>query len=110
MFTPKENYLRLLCGEIPEYIPSMLEPFQEVIELDPGLLTPVFLPNGPQYSPWGVKFVGSPDNFFGAIPEPNNFILKDIRKWRDVIKNPDVFDIDWETMIRKKREAGTQIK
>ena len=39
------------------------------------------------------------------MPEPGNFILKDIRDWRDVIKAPDLSDIDWEQLAKKDLAA-----
>lgn len=107
MLTPKENYLTILRGELPEWIPAFYEPYMVMLEKDPGFGTPIMAPAGPLYSPWGVKFVGSgPENNYGAIPEPGNFILKDIRRWRDVIHNPDLSHVDWERMLTKKL-AGT---
>ncbi len=95
----------MLRGEIPEYVPSYFEPAVEMIG-GPALefSTPICAPNGPVYSPWGVKFVGSAENNYGAIPEPNNFILHDITKWRDVIKNPSLQGIDWERRFKKAME------
>jgi hypothetical protein len=107
MITPKENYLMMLRGEIPDYIPSFFEPSVDMLN-GPELAEfsmPVYAPNGPEWSPWGVKYVGSPENNFGAIPEPGNFILKDITKWRDVIKNPSLKDVDWEGRFQKVLEG-----
>jgi hypothetical protein len=36
---------------------------------------------------------------------PGKFILTDIRKWRDVIKTPDISGIDWEATAKKDIEA-----
>jgi hypothetical protein len=108
MLKPKDNYLKTLRGEVPDYPPSMYEPYTDMLLTpDPNAPrfrnfgTPINAPNGPEYSPWGVRFVGSPENNFGAIPEPGFIILDDITKWRDVIKNPDITDVDWEDYFRK---------
>ena len=45
MLTPKENYLRMLRGEIPEYVPSMYEKRRGNYTED--FLTPQSAPNGP---------------------------------------------------------------
>jgi hypothetical protein len=103
MLTPKENYLMVLSGEIPEYVPSHFEPYNDILWND-DFGTPVFAPDGPKYSPWGVKYVGTGEIGGGAIPEPNNFILSDIRKWRDVIKNPDINSVDFESYYKKETE------
>ena len=99
MISTKENYLMMLRGEIPEYVPSYFDPNMSVMVSENKFGTPIYAPDGPVYSPWGVKFIGSHDNNDGAIPEPNNFILTDITKWRDVIKNPDLSHVDWEHEI-----------
>jgi hypothetical protein len=39
-----------------------------------------------------------------ALPVPNKFILDDITKWRDIVKAPDISDIDWEAMAKKGLE------
>ncbi len=102
--TPKENYRRVLLGEEPEYLPSYYERFSDMV-MD-QMLTPIILPDGPAYSPWGVKYVGNKEANFGAIPEPGNFILDDITKWRDVIKNPDMSNFDWEAHFKDPKILG----
>ena len=97
---PKENYLTMLRGEIPEYIPSMYE--QRVGRFTEDLLTPTYCPNGPIITSFGVKYVGSPDLFNGAMPEPGFILLDDITKGRDVIKAPDLSDFDWEKYYHDK--------
>ena len=104
MLSPKENYLKVLRGEIPEFLPSYFEPAAEVLPPD-GMGVPVFAPDGPVYSPWGVKYVGSADINNGAIPEPGNFLVKDILKWRDTVKNPDLSNFDFEKLYTKSLEG-----
>lgn len=102
--TARENYLMLLRGEIPEYLPSIADSCIEGAKTN--LLTPIAAPDGPVFSPWGVKFVGSPDNNFGAMPEPGFILLDDITKWRDVIHNPDLSQMDWEAFYRDPAVFG----
>jgi len=94
--TAKENYLMLMRGEIPEYVPAnFLEPCAEVVRDDQ--LTPNNCPGGkPVKTVWGVTYVGSADLMNGAMPKPGEILLDDITKWRDVIKNPDNSHRDWE--------------
>ena len=98
--TPKENYLTMLRGEIPEYIPSMYE--ERAGRFDEELLTPVYAPNGPVVTSLGVTYVGSPSLNNGAMPKPGVILLEDITKWRDVIHAPDLSDFDWEDYYTKK--------
>lgn len=98
--TPKENYMRMLAGQVPDWVPSYFIPGTDM--LSEALTTPISAPPGVTlYSPWGVPFIGSENNQNGAIPKPGHFILDDITKWRDVIKNPDLSGIDWEAKYKK---------
>ena len=97
--TEKENYLRVMNGEIPEYVPKSLwmacgvRPSGLNRMPDPGVLEFKDLL-------FGIPMVMEPNS--GPIPKPNDFILDDIRKWRDVIKRPKIMDeIDWEAMAKK---------
>lgn len=104
--TPKENYMRLTRGECPEYVPiyTMMQipgmPPVAAAMHSPSLLGAFRGPQG-GIDPWGVKYVTSESTNNGAIPEPNNFILDDITKWRDVLKKPDYSGVDWEAMAKK---------
>jgi hypothetical protein len=40
----------------------------------------------------------------GAMPAPGKIILDDITKWRDVIKNPDTSQRDWEGYYKKQTD------
>ena len=93
--TQKENYMRMINGEIPEFIPA---PFIQSYSrpIDEELLTPQSCPNGPITTVYGVIYVGSANMNNGALPKPGHIILDDITKWRDVIKNPDLTGRDWE--------------
>ena len=96
----KENYLTLLRGEIPEYVPSMFEPRSGRITEE--WLTPVYAPDGPVVTALGVTYVGSPDLNNGAMPKPGCIILEDVTKWRDVIHAPDLSHVDWEKYYTDK--------
>ena len=71
----KENYLTMLRGEIPEYVPSMFEPRMAFYTEE--WLTPVYAPNGPVVTKLGVTYVGSPDNNFGAMPKPGDVLREE---------------------------------
>jgi hypothetical protein len=93
--TPKENYLRTLNGDTPEFVPSMFYPHMKPIREE--LLTPNNLPDGePFVTSLGVTYVASPELNFGAMPAPNIHIISDILKWRDQLKIRDVTGRDWE--------------
>ena len=112
MLTEKENYLKLLGGEQPDWVPhytfvpvpgSTMPVATHMHE--PPILIPHRVNNGgPDI--WGVNYVPTYETGEALIPEPNNFILTDIRRWRDVIKAPDVSGIDWEAMVKKHIEMS----
>ena len=100
--TEKENYLRTLSGEIPEYVPNyrmmewMLWPEPVSLPFGKGEFTDFF----------GVVCVTEFTANNASIPKPGEFILDDIRKWRDVIKRPPILnEIDWEKTAKKELDA-----
>jgi len=102
--TAKENYLQVLRGEIPDRIPSMFfEPYSQMIIEDQ--IAPVSAPDGPVMTVYGVEYVGSKEINNGAMPAPGKILLHDIRKWRDVIKNPDNSHRDWEGYYKKQTDT-----
>jgi len=99
--TPYENYLRMLRGEMPEYVPTMMDGGGMFIQMEyskgwrPPLGTSV--PGEIWYDMWGVPWVSEWNASNGSLPAPGQFILEDITKWRDVIKKPALLEnIDWE--------------
>ncbi|MDR1590287.1 MAG: veratrol--corrinoid protein metyltransferase [Oscillospiraceae bacterium] len=101
--TPKENYIRVLDGKIPEYIPSFYDPYMQGIVEE--MIAPVSAPDGPITTVYGVEYVGSKEIMNGAMPAPGKIILDDITKWRDVIKNPDTSHRDWEGYYKKQTDT-----
>ena len=95
MLKPKENYLRTLSGEMPEYAPSRFDPYMKPFPEE--LLTPNNLPDGKPYvTSLGVTYVGCKEANNGAMPMPGKVVIDDITKWRDQLKIRDVSDRDWE--------------
>lgn len=106
----KDNFLRLLKGEMPESVPIHTMGFDGFNGETPYKIVGPFLFDETRLTPvpggrtdiWGVRLVTNAETSFGCIPEPGNFILKDITKWRDVVKAPEMPDnIDWEMMAKK---------
>ena len=100
MLSVKENYLRVLRGEVPEYVPKTSEAI--------GLQRPAILygdrrgPTGKDI--FGVEWTKEGSSIDAELPRNDYYILDDICKWRDVIKFPDFSDVDWETMAKKDKE------
>jgi hypothetical protein len=113
--TPKENYLRLAKGELPEYVPIYTMGFpgyngEAVCKIigpsffDETHITPA--PTG-RRDIWGVNYIANLETNFACIPEPNNFILEDITRWREVIKKPVLPEhIDWEKLAKADCEKA----
>jgi hypothetical protein len=105
--TQKENFLRVATGQMPEYVPIStfgmpgVEPLMTMA--DPCILGDFRGPGG-GIDPWGVTFVTGEEIDFAALPKPNDFILTDVTKWRDVIKAPDYSGFDWEAAARNDRQ------
>ena len=109
-----EQYLAVLNGEVPKWVPRMgmgPDPFSTKPANSRGLFSTV-IPMGQRRDDgkftdmWGVTYVPTVETGGMSLPEPGNFILDDIRKWRDVIKAPDLSDVDWEAQCKKDLEAG----
>ena len=100
--TPRENYLRMLNHEIPEYVPSSYDNFRDMVSEE--LLTPVFAPGGKVITSFGVEYLGSPEFGYGATPNPNKIICPDITEWDKYIIKPDVSNRDWEAYYKPQEE------
>ena len=117
--TPKENFIKVMHHEIPESIPVGGMGFRgyngerPYAIVGPSILDTYDLTNsGPMsyYDPFGLRWVGNAESMNGRMPDVSDPMLKDITKWRDVIKAPDIDlnSIDWES-IAKKDIANSEV-
>ncbi len=99
--TEKENWKRMHEGQMPAFLPkydmmnwnvmcSLMMGGGDKKMGDGKTFTDIF----------GVEFVPTKETAGGPIPVPGKFILDDIRKWRDVIRVPDLSNIDWEALAK----------
>ena len=101
--TEKENFLRMLSGEMPEFVPHYNM-------MGWGLRSSVRFSKGPEIgggfvSDYGVEFTPVSAAGGAALPTPGKFILKEIEDWPNVIHNPTIpNDIDWEAAAKKDTE------
>lgn len=108
--TPKENYLMLGRGEMPEYVPFYTMMGTEfkgeapVKTLSPRVFPQNHFQDG-GYDMWGVRYKAD-ENTGATLPEPNNFMLEDIADWEKVIKFPEMPDFDYEMMYKKDLAAS----
>jgi len=96
MLSAKENFMRALSGEVPEYIPR----YSIFYSVRPSFLRGDRV-NGVGKDIFGVEWTNEGSAVDAALPKPDDFILDDIRNWRDVIKFPDFSTIDWAEMAKK---------
>ena len=102
--TEKENMMMFMRGEQPAWVPRytlLPDPYSKhapsMMAVTPGFMNERKTPEG-GFDIWGVEFITAEGTSNAPIPVPNQFILKDITKWRDVVKAPDISGIDWEKM------------
>ncbi len=96
--TEKENWKRMHKGEMPEFLPRYdIGGWNAFCSALMGKRNP----DGSGVDMYGVEQVPTAEKDGTAVPKPGAYILDDIRKWRDVIKVPDLSNIDWEAQAKK---------
>ena len=96
MLSERENFLRALSGEVPEYVPRY--------NIFWGVRSSIFVGdrvNGVGKDIFGVEWTNEGSAFEAALPRNDVFLLDDIRRWRDVIKFPDFSYVNWEEVAKK---------
>jgi len=107
LITNKENFLMLMHGQIPAFLPKYDligwrmggNPFGGKTE------------DGYNKDEFGIVYQPTEDGLGGALPKIDFVLLDDITRWRDVIKAPDVDSIDWERFAKEqmsKRDTVTE--
>ena len=100
-----------LRGEQPEWVPvysfgpmpGQTRPCTSCM-LEPLILSEFRFKGGGKDC-WGVTYVPTKETGGALLPKPDEFILDDIRHWRDVIKAPSLDGVDWEAMAKKQLEG-----
>jgi len=102
MLSTRDNLLLLLNHEIPEYIPDY-DIFWGIMG-SPNFRFKIDNMDGSGVDWYGVEWVIENNPTKAALPKTWDFILTDITKWRDVIKNPDFSDFDWAAAAKGFRD------
>ncbi len=108
----RQMYLDMLEGIEPDYLLQYSygrNPYSQRDPLSFGLGPSVIRNRDGGKNIWGVPFVANKESGYAMIPEPGNFILDDITKWRDVIKAPDLSGVDWERAAKKDMENAAKM-
>ena len=96
--TPKENLIRTLTVDNPEWIPDMLKDFKFVVPI--GVLNEMGMNNEDWF---GVHWTAPPSA--GMIPQPaptaGREPLKDISQWREKVIFPDLDALDWDEAAKQ---------
>ena len=116
--TPKENYMRVMRGEMPEWVPIFTwgAPLPDGDMPPAGLVKPLVIDEPPMpfthaedevvYDLWGQGWLQGTDASNGAmISDPYHLVLEDIDDWHDVVHAPDISDVDWEMMCKQTMAA-----
>jgi hypothetical protein len=117
--TPKERYLGLYQGYVPDSVPSMAPAPGEApatamagpMDLFMGEAAKVFAAafGGGDGSPpptswhdiWGVPYRANAETGYGGLPAPGQFLFSDITKWDKYVKWPSIdTNIDWEARAK----------
>ena len=104
--TPKENFLKLRHGGMPEYVPfyslmgdpykgenpctgAMIQMFEAAEPREDGRFTDI----------WGVPYA-APENLAAMMPDTSVVTLEDISQWTKVLQFPKANDIDLEKVYQ----------
>ncbi len=107
--TQKENYLKVLNHEKPDFLPcAQIATLQTGFGGNGGMITFEKGPEGGGYDGFGVRWVCPASGSGQPIPAPGEFILNSetIVDWKKIVKFPDVTKFDWEEAARVELALG----
>ncbi|MBQ6602336.1 MAG: veratrol--corrinoid protein metyltransferase [Eubacterium sp.] len=91
----KENLMRILDGQEPEFLPKYdFWGWGCGLPMQTGKKSP----DGYMLDEFGVELTTTEASMGGFMPVPGRIFLDDITKWRDVVKAPDVSEMDFERL------------
>lgn len=94
----KENYLKVLNKEQPEWVPI----FQDAVDLIPPAISIMYMATEEKIDYLGVHWLV---NDAGAIADTTvPPVLKDISDWKKFVNLPDPDNFDWEGFVAKDLE------
>ena len=95
----KENYLRALHRDHPQWVPYGGE--DVVVMLHPPV---VERPNVEALDAFGVKWLFSADAEGGTYPAETDLVITDIERWQEQIRLPDISGMEFSA-VRKHAES-----
>lgn len=108
--TPRENYIRAVKHQNPQWIPMKSDAINFAPRIYPDNVARAFVVDGKPYE----GPVGGPDIFGvqwkyipvagGSMVEPGTPFLSDVSQWKEKVKFPDIDSWDWEKSAEECRE------
>lgn len=100
MLSPKENALKLLHHQMPDYIPKYGDGIINNVPINGYHERPQGGKDGVDW--FGVKWNYAPGDV-APMPSEETVVLEEICDWRDVVKFPDLDNFDWEAAAKRDR-------
>lgn len=94
MLSEKENFLKTIRGDTPEWIPMYRDAAQWVL---PSFLVD-HLEKDIKVDIFGVEWVVDDK---GPMPNPHKITMKEVSRWREYVNLPDLDSLDWEAQVKK---------
>ncbi len=98
MMNPKENFLRAVKHDNPEYVPNGMKDI--VFIKAPTVERPIVA----GFDDWGCEYGYEPGAEGGTYPLVGGNPIKDIENWREELKVPDFNKHDWTTFKQNWEE------
>jgi hypothetical protein len=95
----KENLLKTMRGEMPDYVPR----YRLMYNVQPAFYNANRKPDMSGRDVLGVEYVNVHGT--GPIPVPNRFVFEDITRWREYVKLPDISEVDFSAQARAVRDG-----
>lgn len=104
MMTPKENLLRVIHHDNPEWVPDGME--SEFWIGSPVVERPLRAGK----DAFGVEWSYDPDIETGTYPAQDGHPVREFSRWREQMIIPDLDAIDWSGVRRRAEEADRDIR
>lgn len=103
MLTIKQNLLETIRGGNPDRFVNQYEFMDIILEMPLDFMAP---PGGKLTNGWGITFVW-PEGQIGQFPlhDDEHKVLKDITKWREYVKAPEIPDTDEAWAVAMERAS-----
>jgi hypothetical protein len=83
-----------------DHLPATISKGPLIMGIGQGEFKPGWTqPHGDWKDLWGANYTWE-DGTLAGLPKPNAFILKDITKWEQIVKKPDISGFDWEAAAK----------